>query len=126
MRDDSMEQTNAFMARTLAWWKQTILQTILQHPSSETRYILVTSHGGFISTLVRALIVNQLVMPATGLAVTSGKCLNTAVAIIEVEEDGKGTLLVYGDASHLQGKAVGVNADAVGGGADTIESRYVN
>ena len=118
-----MEKTGAFKGRTLTWWKQTILQTILQHPSSVTRHILVTSHGGFISTLVRALVVNQLVTPATGLVMTGWNCLNSAVTIIEVEEDGKGTLLVYGDASHLEGKAVGVNADAVGGGADSIEPR---
>ena len=74
--------------------------------------ILVVSHGGLICTLVVGLLGNQKVRCAEGVVV--GRCMNTAISVVEMHENGKGILVSFGDTTHLEGKLVEVNVDVLG------------
>jgi hypothetical protein len=43
--------------------------------------------------------------------VISRKCPNTSMTIIDVDKNGKGVAVQWGDVSHLTGKVIKVNAD---------------
>lgn len=117
--DDTVESSPLFAARAVTWWNRTILQRT-ESLSQENRphHILVTSHGGFIVTLVQSLIQSRKLECAPGVVIW--RCLNTSVAIIEVYERQKGVLIQYGDASHLEGRKLG-DAAAVDTNADEIQ-----
>lgn len=70
-------------------------------PAVSESNILVVTHGGFITTLVRNLIEKGQVKCARGVAI--GKCYNCSVTIIRVEEGWQLKTVVeqFGDVSHL-------------------------
>ncbi|KDR73566.1 hypothetical protein GALMADRAFT_619803 [Galerina marginata CBS 339.88] len=111
--DATIESSVVFSARAVGWWNQQILGHVLaKRNEAETMTVVVTTHGGFITTLVRALIGSRKVKCGPGVVVW--RCMNASVTVIEVGENRKGTLVAYGDVSHLDGvAALESNADIV-------------
>jgi len=119
------ESAEDMSARAVSWWNDTILKHVSSLPvapdSDSPSNILVVSHGGFIGILVRGLIGSGKITRAEGVHV--GKCLNTAVAIIDMQEDGLGQLVQYGNIAHLLTKKMDVvegNVDEQGLGASRM------
>lgn len=105
-RDPMIESGAFFAARAETWWMKYILDSTANLPRKTEPYqILVTTHGGFIGTLVRALLHSRRARCADGIVVQ--RCFNTSVTIIDVEEGGKGVVMQYGDISHLEELANG-------------------
>ncbi|TFK42375.1 phosphoglycerate mutase-like protein [Crucibulum laeve] len=110
--DETVENGSEFVKRGVRWWNRRIVDYARSLPPRETPYnILVVSHGGFIGTLTRNLIESRKVKCAKDVVIW--KCFNTSISIIELGENGKGTLLQYGGIAHLEDKAVESNADEV-------------
>lgn len=114
--DNTLESSPFFAARAVTWWNRTILQRTESLPQENRPYhILVTSHGGFIATLVQTLIQSRKLRCAPGVVIW--RCVNSSVAVIEVDETQKGVVIQYGDASHLEDAklegAVESNADEI-------------
>lgn len=93
------ETSHALSVRAMVWWRDAIVErTASLSMGGEPYNILVVSHGGFISTLVKSL-------------VRSGKVTADRVKILQnlpnmsvsiIEWDGVTWRLVkYGDISHL-------------------------
>lgn len=104
------ESLEDYKHRTQNWWTTSLLPCALSSFSEvgEQRNILVMSHGGFITTLVRELLASGQLECANDIVM--GQCFNTAVAVIEVHGRkvegekltiGKAVLVKYGDVSHL-------------------------
>jgi len=94
------ETDHALGARAMAWWRDAIVACTAPLSIGREPYnILVVSHGGFISTLVKNLIRSSKV---TSDAVKILPSLpNVSVSVIEW--DGEIWRLVkYGDISHLK------------------------
>ncbi|KAJ7766718.1 phosphoglycerate mutase-like protein [Mycena metata] len=97
------EAGEVFAARATGWWKKAILQRTRALPPREAPYnVLVTSHGGWITVLVRSLVGSGRVRPAPGVVIAT--CRNASVTIIEVELEGPSTLVQFGDVAHLEGQ----------------------
>jgi broad specificity phosphatase PhoE len=111
--DSNLESGGAFAARTVAWWNQSIVQpTASLAPRSIPYHVLVTTHGGFIGTLVKTLIRSGKAKCDKGVVIW--KCLNSSITVIEIESNGKGVVVKYGDIAHLvEKKVVETNADEV-------------
>ncbi|KAJ7024253.1 phosphoglycerate mutase-like protein [Mycena alexandri] len=110
---DTTEPGEAFAARATGWWKKAILQRTRALPPREAPYnVLVTSHGGLITVLVRSLVGSGKVRPAPGVMIAT--CRNASVTIIEVDLEGPSTLLQFGDVAHLEEQQmVETNVDEV-------------
>ncbi|KAF9484702.1 phosphoglycerate mutase-like protein [Pholiota conissans] len=96
------ETAKAFGRRGMEWW-----QTRIAGDGSPGN-VLVTSHGGLITSLVRALVDSGKVRCARGVRV--GTCVNASVTVIDV---GKRSLVQYADAGHLTSTVVESNADEI-------------
>ncbi|KAF8809107.1 phosphoglycerate mutase-like protein, partial [Phlegmacium glaucopus] len=98
--DQKIETAVAFSQRAVTWWNNNILgSTIDGENLTEPRNILVTTHGGFIVTLVRGLIGSKKARCGEGVVIW--KCLNTSVSVLEVMEDETAVVVQYGDVAHL-------------------------
>ena len=111
--NDTVETTASFIGRIVSWWNTTILDSIASRPMrSEPYHILVTAHGGVIGTMVRNLVQAGHVKCAPGVVI--GRCANTSVTIIDVDQDRLGTVTKYGDVSHMKDEGgIETNADEV-------------
>jgi len=99
--DQKIETAVAFSQRAMTWWNDNILgSTINGENLTEPRNILVTTHGGFIVTLVRGLIGSKKARCGEGVVIW--KCLNTSVSVMEVMEDETVVVMQYGDVAHLR------------------------
>jgi len=98
MVDQKLETAVAFKRRAVSWWNQNILGSTINEENP--RNILVTTHGGFIVTLVRELIENKKAWCGEGVVIW--KCLNTSVSVLEVFEDKTAVVVQYGDVTHLR------------------------
>jgi len=100
--DQKLETAIAFNLRAVSWWNNQILGTAIDHGenSTEPRNILVTTHGGFIVTLVRGLIGSKKARCGEGVIIW--KCLNTSVSVLEVLENKTAVVVQYGDVTHLR------------------------
>jgi len=96
--DKNFETGVAFNLRAVSWWNQNILGSTIN--GENPRNILVTTHGGFIVTLVRGLIENKKARCGEGVVIW--KCLNTSVSVLEVFEDKTTVVVQYGDVAHLR------------------------
>jgi bisphosphoglycerate-dependent phosphoglycerate mutase len=100
-----METLVALKARTLLWWTSTITPLIPIAIKSDSPdralHVLVVGHGAFIRALILALMDHEQgllsVEPGTRVAI----CFNTAVTVIHLESPSKGTLIRYGDITHI-------------------------
>ncbi|KAF5388900.1 hypothetical protein D9757_005085 [Collybiopsis confluens] len=110
--DETAEHPEVFLARALGWWDREIVQGAAHAPpkAKDVPYeILVVSHGGFISSLVRHLV-------SSGRArgeVSSWICHNVSITEIELA-GGKpgGKLIRYSDTAHTEAeRLVQYNAD---------------
>lgn len=110
-KDDSAETISAFEARTFSWWEKTLLRDISQLSARDTAYdILVVTHGGFISTLVRSLMQTKKLKSAAKRELEASSivwnCPNTSVTIIDVEQQEVGIsaaeLVQYAGIEHLK------------------------
>ncbi|KAG6335036.1 hypothetical protein ID866_4062 [Astraeus odoratus] len=108
----SKETMDAMVGRCQAWY----MHSIVEYMSSKIKRsipvtgrpesILVVSHGALISTLVRMLVADRVVVCGKGVFI--GHCWNTGVSIIdypmrrgERDRSFMGTLTRYSDVSHL-------------------------
>ena len=99
--DKNIETAVAFNLRAVSWWNANILGSMTNGDSSleEPRNILVTTHGGFIVTLVRGLIGSKKARCGEGVVIW--RCLNTSVSVLEVLEDRTAVVVQFGDVTHL-------------------------
>lgn len=109
--DLKAEPAAAFRTRLLKWWDKTILERTasLPPPKDDPYRILVVSHGGVITDLVKGLVANKKIICAKGVVIW--KCYNASVSIMDVLEDQSGVLVQFADVSHLKEGAVESNAD---------------
>jgi 2,3-bisphosphoglycerate-dependent phosphoglycerate mutase len=115
--DETAESVETFSRRTEAWWDKEIVNKLtvaLEQPIESTRaplQILLVSHGGFISSLVKILISSGRVRPPDE-PITNWTCFNVSITTIELEQTGKGQVVKYSDISHLDSsKLLHANAD---------------
>jgi len=108
-----IETGKDFMQRILLWWETTIASNLPAIPVDvDTLHVLVVSHGAFIATLVRTLLVEEIVLPVNDFeAPPIWSCFNTSVTTFEMGRDKKGVLRKYSDISHLLKPVVQTNAD---------------
>ncbi|KAF9053079.1 phosphoglycerate mutase-like protein [Panaeolus papilionaceus] len=107
----TIETTASFKKRAIGWWNKTIVPNAKRYGEGDgVKNVLVTSHGGFITTLVHGLIGSR--KAECGVGVTLGQCKNTAICVIDVDDCGKGVVLEYGNVQHLD-SAVELNADLI-------------
>ncbi|KAF8584083.1 phosphoglycerate mutase-like protein [Ramaria rubella] len=112
LMDDSVEETDVFIKRTLQFWDSVVVPHVKrasERNSDHRSCILVISHSGFIGTLIRSLIGYRNVVKGAG--VVTGWCPNTSIATVKVEEDGSGILEGFGDIRHLVKPVVQGNVD---------------
>ena len=86
-------------ARALGWWDETIVKRAAAVDGDSALNVLTVSHGGLIGHLVRGLVETKRAVVADGVFI--GKCMNTAVAIVEVGRVGPGVVVQYGNIAHL-------------------------
>lgn len=100
--DKNLETAVAFNLRAVSWWNTNILGSMISGDDSleEPKNILVTTHAGFIVTLVRGLIGCKKARCGEGVVVW--KCLNTSVSVLELLEDRTAVVVQYGDVTHLR------------------------
>lgn len=115
----NVEASTVFASRATQWWNRVVQRQIslfketrASKGSVEPINILVTTHGGWVLALTQSLIGSRKI--SCGDDVKVGKCLNASVSVIEVDENGKGTLVKFGDTTHLKAKLVEVNVDVIG------------
>ncbi|THH03424.1 hypothetical protein EW145_g6269 [Phellinidium pouzarii] len=109
----SVETSEAFTRRTLAWWEEAIgqhLPNISIPPGSEPLHVLAVSHGAFIASLCQVLVMAKVIEAPPDMFF--GRCFNTSITTIDMRVDKCGTLLKYCDVSHLAQPALETNADA--------------
>ncbi|KAK0496832.1 phosphoglycerate mutase-like protein [Armillaria luteobubalina] len=109
--DPTAEKSDAFVKRSLSWWDNSIRHHLETLPDRATPYhILVVSHGGFISTLIKNLVAKKRIAKAVN--GDDWRCYNCSVSVIDIRKDGKAELVQYSDISHLGSrKVVENNAD---------------
>ncbi|KAF7295587.1 Phosphoglycerate mutase-like protein [Mycena indigotica] len=122
MADPTIETTESFATRTASWWKRAILQRTLALSShgkkGETYNILVVSHGGTISMLVKGLLGSGRAVLAEGVDLRSLK--NVSVTIVEVDSERDPAVVVkYGDVSHLEAE---LEVGLVHGNVDEVKN----
>ncbi|KAA1469350.1 phosphoglycerate mutase-like protein [Dentipellis sp. KUC8613] len=115
----TVESADALAARARAWWEGCVVREHATRGAGQaegetrTRAVLVVSHGGFIGMQLRTLVAAGRVRCVGGVR-SHGRLPNTSVTIVEVDEDGAGALMQFGDVSHMEAGgegAVGENAD---------------
>jgi len=110
--DKTIESAADFTHRVVGWWNRVVLGQALswQKDSEATMGVLVATHGGVITTLVRELIGSRKVRCGAGVIIW--KCMNASVTVVEVYAEGKGELIRFSDVVHLQDiNTVAFNAD---------------
>ena len=109
-----MESQDALEARALQWWTDTItpLIPIGPEPESSDRHVLVVGHGAFIRALVLALIDHERGLLSAEPGTEVGKCFNTGVTTFHLESPNQGTLVRYGDITHIFRQASDVVKDS--------------
>ncbi|KAL5489968.1 hypothetical protein ACEPAI_4801 [Sanghuangporus weigelae] len=108
----SVETGPQFTRRAIEWWMETIERKLPTLPIQPRTYnILIISHGAFIATLTRELVLSKRLDAAPN--VTIGSCFNTSITTIAMRRDGRGVLERYADISHLLMPAVVMNADEI-------------
>jgi len=110
-----MESFDALKTRTLQWWTGTITPLIPVDPKSDTSdrppHVLVVGHGAFIRTLMLTLIDYEPGLLSVEPGTRVGQCFNTAVTTIHLESPSQGTLVRYGDITHIFKQAPNVAKD---------------
>ncbi|ESK90189.1 phosphoglycerate mutase [Moniliophthora roreri MCA 2997] len=118
--DSAAEAAEAFIDRTLKAWDDHIVPLVskpipttclvsgvqgedyvTKEVQPDRHEVLVVSHGGFIGALVQNLLLTKRIVPLNESTARSWKCYNASITTIDLDEDGKGRLLKYGDISHL-------------------------
>ena len=108
--DPSVEPKEDFIARSVNWWNTSLLRYLsCQQTRNKPYHILVVSHGGLIGTLIPTLVKENRLRMAPGVFV--GKCFNVSITRVEMDDNVTGTVVKYGDISHLVGKIVETNVD---------------
>jgi len=111
-----MEPFDALKARTLQWWVGTITPLIPIGPESDRSdrplHVLVVGHGAFIRTLILALMDHGQGLLSVEPGTRVGQCFNTAVTTIHLESASQGTLIRYGDITHIFKQAPNVAKDS--------------
>ncbi|KAF4615519.1 hypothetical protein D9613_002741 [Agrocybe pediades] len=105
------ETSAMFSKRVMEWWNRQVLGSILSIRSSqeEPLTVVVTTHGGVITTLIKDLVGSRKARVGKDVAIS--KCFNASITLVEIGESGKGIITQYGDISHLSESALESNAD---------------
>lgn len=82
----------------MLWWDKHIAQEMKSNTSQRPHEVLVVSHGGCISTMVKNLMQSGRVEAQE---VINWTVYNVSITTIEIEGNGKGRLVKYSDISHL-------------------------
>lgn len=98
--DETAETLPAFLNRILSWWDEQIIDGLADASVKTPRQVLVVSHGGVISQLVKNLISSGRVKTEPE-QVPGWTCFNVSVTTIEVMENKQARLVSYSDVSHL-------------------------
>ena len=98
--DKTIETAAEFSHRVVEWWNRVILGQVVSKKGSDAIGVVVGTHGGVITTLSRELIGSRKVRCGDGVIIW--QCMNASITVIEVDEDGKGELVRFGDVIHLQ------------------------
>jgi len=110
----TVEPSNAFAERTIAWWEDTIMVLLPSLSSNDINdddifHVLVVSHGAYIATLCAELVDRGIVHAEPRMRM--GSCFNTSVTVIDMWMNKRGSLQKYSDVSHLLAPVVKKNAD---------------
>ena len=128
-----MEPAVAFMQRADQWWKDTIVRYAASAAApngadrdgadeggarahkgtGSERNVLVVSHGGLIHVMLQNLIESRKLQLAEGVHVGRYRFPNASVTVVEVGTDGRGTVLLFADRTHLDVELVEENVDDV-------------
>lgn len=113
-----MEPISSMTARASAWWREAVMPWVkayweaaeLGHETSQGRKdVLIVSHSGLISVLLRALS-RGMVRVEDGVRLT--RCANASITVVEIEAaSGKGRIGRFSDVSHLTVPLVEENVD---------------
>lgn len=118
----NMEAASVLCKRADKWWKNTIVRRAQARPradnedTEEAVNVLVVSHGGLLHVLVQGLIESRKVrVPANLKGMEDGRYRfpNASVTVIEVYRNGKGTLSLFADTTHLNVELVEGNVDII-------------
>lgn len=114
----NMEPAAVFAQRADRWWKTHVLKLAqsLAGKGGDTQSpaaVLVVSHGGLLHVLLQSLIESRRVALAAGVETGRYRFSNASVTVVEVEGDGRGTAVLFGDTTHLEDELVEGNADDV-------------
>ncbi|KAJ4478476.1 phosphoglycerate mutase-like protein [Lentinula aciculospora] len=111
--DDTAESVASFLDRALSWWDMEIIKRLAGAGGNRPQEVLVVSHGGFISSLVKNLISSGRV-EAKPEQVTNWTCFNLSITTIDMKEGSKPLLVSYSNISHLKAEElVQYNADVL-------------
>lgn len=119
----NMEPAAAFVARADRWWSDTVLRVasaramhdgeLRGSEKAEEENVLVVSHGGLMHVLLQNLIESRKLRTGRGVDVGRYRFPNASVTVIEVEKNGKGTVQLFADTTHLETELLDGNADIV-------------
>lgn len=125
-----MESAIAFMQRADRWWHETVVRQARAATAggsvgggaraagaaaAEQHNVLVVSHGGLIHVVLQNLVESRKLRLAEGVDVGRYRVPNASVTVVEVDEGGRGTVLMFADRTHLDVELVEENADVVEG-----------
>jgi len=125
----NMESAAAFVQRADRWWQDTIVRCAATasaaaasggmdggaRPEEERseQNVLLVSHGGLIHVMLQNLIESRKLRLAKGVHVGRYRFPNASVTVVEVGEDGRGTVVLFADTTHLDVELVEGNVDVV-------------
>ena len=123
---DNLEPTADFVRRADQWWTQNIVRDVASSVAAQrgsataaeeekpgaARNVLVVSHGGLMHVLLQHLIESRRVRVAQGVDVGRYRFPNTSVTVIDVDAQGRGTVVMFGDTTHLDVEFVGAETNA--------------
>ena len=121
---DNIESTAEFVQRADRWWKETIVRraTALSVNGSAvsaaeekakppTKNVLIVSHGGLMHVLLQNLIESRKLGIARDVEVGRYRFPNASVTVVEMETNGKGTVVMFGDTTHLDVEFEGIDTN---------------
>ena len=121
-----MEPAIAFMQRADRLWHETVVRHAraaaagaadgnvaggarAAGATAEQNNVLVVSHGGLIHVMLQNLVESRKLRLAEGVDVGRYRLPNASVTVVEVDEGGRGTVLMFADRTHLDVELVEEN-----------------
>lgn len=114
-----------FVQRADQWWKNTIIRYAASAAPGDAdadggagedcseKNVLVVSHGGLIHVMLQNLIESRRLRLGANVHVGRYRFPNASVTVVEMEETGRGTVVLFADTTHLNAELVEDNADII-------------